>query len=227
MRLFFHSIGIFGLISVSGHIALAQSITVGLEGGIRTTDDVSGSLTPESKRYIVGPGVDIGLPKRLSVEVDGLYQRFGFTGYENACCGLGSAIVRERANSWEFPLILKYHLPVRLLHPFVGGGYAARMVHGTDISSGSFLSGISDNPPMNVYTYFYNQRMSTNYSVTQGVVVSGGVSFGAGHLRLTPELRYVHWNTPFLNQSEDGGESSIPFVSKQNEVFVLVGISWR
>lgn len=208
-------------------MVLAQQITVGVEGGVRTTDDVSGSLTSESKRYIVGPAVDIRLPKRLSVEVDALYQRFGFTGYENACCGLGSAIVRERANSWEFPAILKYHLPVRLAHPFVGAGYAARVVHGKDVSSGSYLSGITENPPMDVYTYFYNQRTPTNYSVTQGVVVSGGVSFGAGHLRFTPEVRYVHWNTPFLNQSEDGGEASIPFVSKQNEVFVLLGLSWR
>jgi hypothetical protein len=223
MRLLFRVIGVFSIVFVSGHLVVAQPIAVGVAGGVRTTDDVSGSLTSESKRYIVGPTVDIRLPKRFSVEVDALYQRFGFTGYENSCCGY--AIVRERANSWEFPMILKYRLPVPLVHPFVGVGYAPRIVNGTDVSSGSYMSGLSYNPPMDIYTNFYNQRTSTSYSVTQGVVVSGGVSFGAGHLRFTPEVRYVHWNAPFLN--EQGGDGSFLFVSKQNEVFVLLGISWR
>jgi hypothetical protein len=211
------------LVLLSGRLVLAQSIAVGVVGGVRTTDDVSGSLTSESKRYIVGPTVDIRLPKRLSIEVDALYRRFGFTGYSNSCCG--NSVTRERANSWEFPMIVKYRLPARLVHPFVGVGYAPRVVQGTDVSSGSYLSGMTSNPPMDIYTYYFNQRSNTNYSWTHGVVVSGGVSLGAGHLRVTPEMRYVHWNAPFLNAY--GGDGSFQFVSKQDEVFVMLGLSWH
>jgi hypothetical protein len=99
---------------------------------------------------------------------------------------------------------------------FVGAGYAPRTVSGTNVSSGSYLSGATS-----VYTYFYNQRTPTNYSVTQGVVVSGGVSLGAGHFRFTPEVRYVHWNAPFLNVPANDGSPG--WVSKQDEVYVLLG----
>ena len=215
------------VVFLTSHMVEAQQVAVGVVGGVRTTDDVSGSLTTESKRYIVGPSVDIRLPKQLSFEFDALYRRFGFTGYENSCCGFGSAITRERANSWEFPMILKYHLHVGPVHPFVGVGYAPRIVHGTDVASGSYLTGISDNPPMNSYTYFFNQRTPTSYPVTQGVIISGGVSRGIGHVLFTPEVRYVHWNAPFLNQSHHGSDAFVPFISQQDEVFVLLGVSWH
>jgi hypothetical protein len=116
-------------------------------------------------------------------------------------------------------MILKYRLPIALTHPFVGAGYAPRTIHGTDVSSGSYLSSPSG------YTYFFNRHSDTSYSWTHGVVVSGGVNWDAGHLRFTPELRYVHWSAPFLN--EYGGDGSFRFVSKQDEVFVLLGISWH
>jgi hypothetical protein len=160
---------------------------------------------------------------RLSLEFDALYRRFGFTGYANTCCG--NSLTRERANSWEFPTVLKYSFPVLAVHPFVGVGFASRRVRGTDISSGFYLSGISQNPPMSIYTYFSNQRSDTNYGLTTAVVVSGGLNFGFGHVRFSPELRYEHWNTPFL--SEYGGDGSFRFVSLQNEVLVLLGVSWH
>jgi len=155
------SIGIFALVSLSGHVSRAQHVEIGVEGGIRATDDFNGNLSSESKRYIVGPTVDIRLPKRFSVEVDALYQRFGFNSYWNR--GHDGATVWERTNSWEFPVSLKYHLPIRLMHPFVGIGYAPRIVNGKDVSSGEYS-----------YDYqFSNVRSATNYPMTQGAVVSG------------------------------------------------------
>jgi hypothetical protein len=216
-------IGILEFVCLNGYVAVAQQVAIGIIGGVRTTDDVSGNLRSESKRYIGGPMAEIRLPMRLSFELDALYRRFGFTGYQSSCCG--SSITRERANSWEFPMVLKYSLPVMLARPFVGVGYAPRTIHGTDVSSGSYLSGISQNPPMSIYTYFFNQHSDTSYSLTHGVLVSGGVNLGAGHLQFSPEVRYVHWNAPFL--SEFGGDGSFRFVSKQDEFFVLLGVSWH
>ena len=204
------SIGIFPLFFLSGNVSPAQQVEVGVEGGIRTTDDFfsvgSFRMTSESKRYIVGPTVEIRLPKRFSVEVDALYQRFGFTGSYSA--GENFMMTRERANSWTFPVILKYHLPVRLAHPFVGIGYAPRIVEGMDVSSGESAG---------CFCFYYNQRGSTNYPVMQGVVVSAGVSWRAGHFRFTPEVRYTIWTAPNLNNYQ--------WVS--DEMSVLLGIRWR
>jgi hypothetical protein len=206
------SLGILALASLSGNLLPAQQVEVGVVGGIRTTDDFSGSVSSESKRYIVGPAVDVRLPKRFSVEADALYQRFGFTGLYGY--GIGNyGIVRERTNSWEFPVILKYRLPIRLVHPFAGIGYAPRIVNGADVASGA-----------HGFTPFYNEHTTANYPVTHGLVLSGGVSLGAGHFQFTPEVRYTYWTAPYLDQF-----LSHPCcgASNQNEVSVLLGIRWR
>ncbi len=114
-------------------------------------------------------------------------------------------------------MILKYRIPVVPGHPFVGAGYAPRTVHGTDVENGY----INEDEQRDVYT---NQRSETSYSVTQGVVISAGLILDAGHVRFPPELRYVHWNAPFLNESSNAGNL---FLSKQNEVLVLLGVSWH
>lgn len=53
----------------------------------------------------------------------------------------------------------------------------------------------------------------------------GRVNLGAGHLEFSPELRYVHWSAPFLN--EVGGDGSFRFVSRQDELFAFLGVSWH
>jgi hypothetical protein len=98
-------------------------------------------------------------------------------------------------------------------------------VHGSDVSSGWYLSGITTNPPATVYTYYFDQRTSTDYRITHGLVICGGVDLDAKRIRFSPELRYVRWNRPFLDQV--GGDGSYFIQSARNELFVLVGISWR
>ncbi|HEV3197258.1 MAG TPA: hypothetical protein VGZ73_05110 [Bryobacteraceae bacterium] len=165
--------------------------------------------------------LDLRLPWRLGVEFDALYRRFGYTSLFQSCCASG--ITRERANSWEFPLIVKYRLPVPVAHPFVGAGFDPRTVHGSDVSSGSFLSGIATNPPASIYSYYFNRGTSTDYAVTKGFVVSAGVDLDTRHIRISPEVRYLHWNAPFLDQS--GGDGSYHVQSAQNECYILIGVS--
>jgi hypothetical protein len=101
----------------------AQSIAVGVIGGGRLTDDVSLFPSPEanvagaeaafkleSRFYDVGPMIEIGITHGFAVEFDALYHRQGFfsafyhdTAYYTS---------RERDNSWEFPLLLKYKLAI-------------------------------------------------------------------------------------------------------------------
>jgi len=196
-----------------------QTLSLGVKGGLRSTEDVSGFsvISQESQRYIVGPFAEFRLPWHISVEVDALFRRVGYTsGFGNV---LSSGIIRERSNSWEFPMVAKYRLPFRLVHPFVGVGYAPRVVHGSDISSGQFLSSPT------TYTSFVNQRSDTQYSPTHGIVAAGGVDWGGRPFGITCELRFVHWNDPYLQQY--GGDGSYFIQSSQNEVFLMVGIRFR
>lgn len=203
--------------------AQAQQLGVGALGGVWTTADFGGTLRPESKRYIVGPELELRLPLGFSAEFDALYRRFGYTGYSSSV--VGNSITRVRDNSWEFPLIAKFRLPFALGHPFVGAGYAPRTVSGTAVSSGSYLSGLTQNPPASVYTNYSNQRSSASYPLTHGVVVVGGMEVRAGPILVSPQIRYVRWNAPFLNA--EGGDGSFQFSSSQNEVFLTLGVTWR
>jgi hypothetical protein len=203
--------------------APAQQFGFGVVGGVWTTADVSGTLHPESKRYILGPEAELRLPLGLSVEADALYRRIGYTGYSSTV--VGSSITQVRANSWEFPVMAKLRLPSVIAHPFVGIGYAPRTIHGSAVSSGSYLSGITQNPPASVYTYYSNQHSNVSFPTTHGLIVSGGVEAGLGPIHISPQIRYVHWNAPFLNAQ--GGDGSFQFSSSQDEVLLMLGVTWR
>ena len=50
-------------------VCLGRTISVGAIGGARVTDDLTGAgATSVSKRYVVGPALDIGLPLGLGVD---------------------------------------------------------------------------------------------------------------------------------------------------------------
>ena len=166
-----------------------------------------------------GSQAGVRLPLHLSFEFDALYRDVGFTGYTEGCCG--SSITRERDTSWEFPMILKYHFPGVATAASVRGD---RLRAAYCVRHATFLRGLIERrQPALIRTSF--RQINVSYPVTQGLVVSGGVEFGARHLLISPELRYVHWNAPFLN--EFGGDGSSRYTSPQNELFVLVGIAWR
>ena len=137
--------------------AAAQLLGLGIEGGARVSNDVFGNLgdiSSESKHYIVGPRVDVHLPRNFFVEVEALYRPFGFSAHN-----FSPAIAlttRERANSWEFPVLLKYRYPGFVAHPFIGAGYEPRFVHGNDVVNGAFASGITSG--VVTYTYLINQQ---------------------------------------------------------------------
>ena len=70
-------------IILSASVCLGQPLSIGVTGGGRATDDVIGA-TAESRRYVVGPMVELGLPWSFGVESDALYHRSGYlTGYGN------------------------------------------------------------------------------------------------------------------------------------------------
>jgi hypothetical protein len=209
MRLYFwKTAGILSAcVCFSATVCFGQSIAIGVIGGARVTDDLTGSAaTSVSKHYVVGPALDIGLPLGFGVEVDALYRREAFQStFSNP---FYSASSEERANSWEFPLLLKYKLPVPLVKPFAEVGYAPRVIDGS-ITSHDFLVGSTS---------------SEHWPDSQGLVVGGGVQFGIGRLRLSPGVRYTHWNNTPITVVYNQGPSA---ESAQNQVDILVGIEWK
>jgi hypothetical protein len=184
---------------LTSSISSAQGIAIGAVGGVRATDDLTGGAASSvSPRYVVGPQLDIGLPFGLGFEVDALYRREAYQGVPQY------AGFSEHFNSWEFPMLLKYRMPFPLVKPFVEAGYVPRVISGS----------LSLTPT----------SMPNSDATSQGFVIGGGVQFGIGRLRLSPEVRYTRWNNaPVAIFFGDGPESQ----STRNQADILLGISWK
>jgi len=208
----------------------AQSIAIGVIGGGRLTDDVLLFPSPalnglntgsafrlESRFYDVGPTIEIGLTHGFAVEVDALYHRLGFfsTFYHDTEYSTG----RERDNSWEFPLLLKYDARFPALHPFVEAGVAPRTISGSGAGTLQIaLSTPATTPP-------FGPSVPFRYSTSVGFVAGGGLQFNLRRLRLAPQVRCTRWATTPISGLYYGLGST--YSSNQNQLDVLVGISWK
>lgn len=196
---------------------LAQPVAFGVKAGVKLQDDVTGfSVSSESKPYIVGPMVEFRLPLRLGIEVEALYSRLGYTYLSQGIAG--SSTTRARANSWELPVLLKYRLPVPIVHPYVSGGVAPRYVSGTIGGHGTSIdlqTGVSSS-----FTLKDKWGAIGDY----GVVVAGGVDFGTRHFRISPEVRYTRWNDDIIGINDSHGYH---VNATQDSIRILVGLSFR
>src|SRR5580698_2698418 len=186
-------------------VSFGQSIAIGVIGGVRATNDLTGeAATSVSERYVLGPELDIGLPFHFGIEVDALYRRQAYdTTFSN---NVYNGTSQERANSWEFPMLLKYRIPFPLLKPFVEAGYAPRVINGT------------------IHYVNNGTTPSTDWPTSQGFVIGGGVQFAIGRLRLSPAVRYTYWNNHAITVIFPDGPSS---QSSQNQADFLLGITWK
>ena len=200
---------------LTGYVCLGQTFSVGIIGGARGTDDLNGAgATAASKRYVIGAAVDIGLPLGFGVEADALYRR---EGYQSSFGNFAYSVFSdERSNSWEFPILLKYRLPFPAVRPFLEAGYAPRVIHGS-ISS-NIVQFFPTRLPLQHVTG------STDWPVSHGVVIGGGVQFVIGRLHLSPGLRYTYWNNGAVSGYYADGPA---WQSTQNQVDILLGIAWR
>jgi hypothetical protein len=217
MRLSFHVISLLVLASLSP--AIAQSLSVGIKAGLRLNDAFSGSsgaINNESKRYTVGPMLDLQFPLGFGLEFDALYRREGYT-VQNFDFNLFTS--RERSNSWEFPIIAKYRLPgIARVAPYAGLGYAPQIVHGSRVN-GAINYGLMGN-----IISVSSVKLDTDYDVTHGVVVEGGFNLPTPHVHIAPEIRYTRWNKPFLNV---GGLHGFFYSSLRDQIEILVGVTWH
>src|SRR5581483_5340024 len=109
------------LLTLSAGSLQAQLVTVGVKGGVPLTGDLdSVAATSESKPYVVGPMITVGLPAGFRIEVDALYRRVAYRTSGADILG-GSFTERDTGNSWEFPILARKSL-FKLL--YVGAGIA-------------------------------------------------------------------------------------------------------
>jgi hypothetical protein len=200
-----------------------QSLTLGVVGGGRLTDDLTGNATSESKRYAVGPEAELSLPFGLAIEVDAIYRREGYldtapTLFSSVPVGFQPYYQYERANSWEVPVLLKYKTSFPVVKPFVEAGYAPRVLSGT---LDSFTTTYC-NPITNVCQGGQSTQTGTNWKPSNGLIIGGGVQVGLGRLRISPEVRFTRWSNAAIEVTQ-----LFSFQSTQNQVDVLVGIGWK
>ncbi len=182
-------------IAVGSSCAIAQTVQVGVLGGVIATEpDPFGN--GESKRYLIGPTIELRLLNRkIGIEFDAIYRRFGNSfsygpitappDYQGPAFPV-SASSRSRANSWEFPLLGKYYFRDSEAHwrPFVGMGFSLREQWWTTATS---------------TTYPGNQTTNTTNSSTSGLDVGATIAAGLewksrARLSWQPQVRYTRWS---------------------------------
>src|SRR4051794_37910198 len=104
----------------------AGPLIIGVRGGVPLTDILdaadNGRVSTATKRYVVGPTLGLKLPIGFSVEADALFTRLRVTATDTA----NSRAVAVSANSWEFPIMLKFTAGRQAIAPFVGAGVSVR-----------------------------------------------------------------------------------------------------
>jgi len=196
-------------------VALGQRFSFGVLGGAPLSETSRSGITDsragygpwyfDTRPYTIGPTFEFALPlpSGLSVEVDGLYKRVD-TENHYFFSPLFGMIVREKGNSWEFSMLLKYRWR-RRLRPFVSAGGSFRHIAGFDASQETFAYGL--NPPYSVVYY------RANAPLTQGGIAAGAglTLWRAGPLKFEPQLRYTRW-------------TSLRYFPAQNQVEFLLGL---
>ncbi len=196
------------LLFVCALTSLAQPIGVGVKIGVPfngTFKDI-GNFNSDTKRYIVGPSLELRLPAGLAIEGSALYNRVNLSGPLAATGSVIGGLVDT--DSWEFPVLLKKkfggtNAGVAAIRPFVGAGASFR-----------YLSGLGDLPN------YITGRGAVDKNNT-GFVVGGGVEFRALFLKISPEIRYTRWGS----ESFISGFGNI-WKFNQNQGQFLVGISF-
>ena len=197
--------------------AQVPRFSFGAVGGVR----LSGAASPsndESRRYTAGPSIEVRFGDHIAVEFDALYKRLGYSfslpasaSMVGAGLGAGAATarfevlyyaLRNRAHSWEFPVLGKYYLNGRRQSTrfFVGTGYSFQRAWTT--SDFTMVEKIVESGEV----LFINSSSQSASPVTVGAVFAAGVTRKAGPITFVPSFRYTRWgfSTTVLgkNQSE-------------------------
>ncbi len=195
-----------------------QKLSIGVTGGVALTDLMGEVISSEARRYTFGPILEIRLPASFAAEISALYRRTGFT--LEGIVILTPTTIRVRANSWEFPLLVKYYVARQsaLARPYISGGYVLRYLSNVQETVHTSPPPLPNIPPSTTYNAEY--RLHSNPS--QGIAIGGGLSFKAGPVHIAPGIRYTGWFTvPF-----DVVDHGFTVKSARNQVDLLVAVTF-
>ena len=168
------------LILLGAAAAIAQPVTFGVKVGVPLTDFFSTvesknfGFSSNTKQYIAGGTVEVRFPFGLGVELDGLYHPLNYGGASSA------STETVTAHSFEFPLLVKYRFPTKVVKPFIDAGVA--------------FSTLSDLKTTVVTTLGISNAPSTTKN-PMGFVMGGGVDIHLLIIHIQPEIRYTHWGS--------------------------------
>lgn len=194
-----------------------RAVTFGVTAGVPITDPFLAGSLPRlnysfiDHRYTIGPTVEFRLPFGLGLELDGLFNRLDFRS------SAMEVDVTQRshttADSWEFPLLLKYR-PFRLkggMAPFVEAGPSFRVL--SDLHQASQIVGIIQGPVVST-----DSPVELQNRFTPGFVVGGGIDLRTGPLHIAPQIRYTRWGW------DNFQDPTHVFHSDLNQVGFMLGI---
>ena len=172
--------------------AYPQIFSFGAIGGVQLTDSYTnvgvpnGGSSHSNDRYVIGPTVEFHFPFHLSLEGDALYRRSGFS-----INGFNVGFANVTVDDWQFPILLKYEFPYGPARPFFDAGLVFRQVS----SSAAF--------PLNPLN-----------ASSHGFAIGGGVAIKLGRTRLSPQIRFSHWNNAAF------GNEAVTSTSDQADLLV-------
>ena len=177
--------------------------------------DFGESASSATRRYTVGPMVELRLPHGFELEFDVLYSRLGFADLTKSVA-LIFDYANTSANSWSFPVLAKYRLPaLRVVRPYIEVGPSFRTVSGVSVSTTriiEFGGGFASGPTHSSSDSHLNNRSNA------GVAAGLGIQVRLAFLRISPEVRYTRWKA---DQQPDPC-----LYANQNQVEVLLGITF-
>ena len=214
----------------SGFCQADRPFSAGVMGGIPLTAAFDSSpgyfftWSPATKYYVVGPVVEIRLPRGFAIEVDALYHRLNYSSYflsSSPSAGILFFDSSTAANRWDFPLLLKYRFRKRGCRPFLEAGGAANHVggvHQSVVFGSRDLEGF-----VSLGRASYDHAPELGRTTRFGIVSGAGIGFGAAMFRVSPQLRYTRWTKENIEAGDMGHKF---FGSNLNQVEFLLGVTF-
>jgi outer membrane protein with beta-barrel domain len=215
------------LLLAAASSAFAQQVSVGIKAGVPLTGLLRSNQvaapccregSTQTKRYTIGPVVDIRLPLGFGVEFGALYKRFDQQSYTLTTTGFTtddetSYPIQETAgisavgHSWEFPVAVQYRFFKSEIRPYVEGGVSLNR-----LSNVYSLRNVSINFRQLPFTFAPRRGSFTRVGPLFGM----GVDVKLHRIHVTPGLRYTHYNRlsalPTCSGPDCGGSKAVDFL---------------
>jgi opacity protein-like surface antigen len=176
------------------------------------SQNINASTT--TNRYIVGLTGELRSSFGLGVEFDVLYRHFRYSsssGASNITSNLTN--IDTTSGAWEFPVLVKYRFPGKIIRPFVDGGVAWDRLSGLTQTVKSVVASVS-----NSTTTSSPAELASN--TTRGYVLGGGVDLKLLFIHISPEVRFTRWGAKHF--IDPAGLLN----SKQNQAEFLLGLTF-